>query len=113
MKSYPKPGNVYTYADLQLLPLEDSPCLNVMLEGILYPVQDSHVTPENVIKDCPVWATSRWRYILTTNESIPVFNFVGSNEELMRLIDFEPGKEYYGMLPCAIWVTPKGNPRAQ
>ena len=66
-------GATYNLRTIYQLDLQDSPCLMVMVEGRLYPVQDSHVTIDELLS-VPGLADTEWAYRYTTEEWIPVFD---------------------------------------
>lgn len=114
MANRPVRGKTYTFTDVQKLDLDDAPALNIMINGSMHPLQDSHVAVEYLLKNCPEFANSLWRYSHTTIEWIPVFNFVGTEQEALRLVDHEPYIDQYNLMgKDPLWVTPKGSPRPQ
>ena len=104
----PRRGQIYTLREiLTLLELHDSPSLGVMLDGKRGVIQDAHLTEEQML-GVPGMADTKWRYAYTTDEWIPVFDYVGPIAQLRACLDYEPDFNHDGL-----WVTPKGFPRKQ
>lgn len=106
--NHPSRLRTYTLTQVFDLDLPDSPSLGFKYEGVRTVVQDSHVTVEELLS-VPGFANTRWEYIRTTNEWIPVFSAV-DDEAVVACVDVEP---YFGIEPGNFWVTPKGFPRTQ
>ncbi len=120
---YPYPGNIYTLAQIMEQDLPDAPSLGFRMapnpsapaeiESVLAVIQDSHLTVEQLLY-VPGLADTEWRYIRTTNEQVPVFNYAGELEKLLACVDIEPEIGNFGQEECyGWWVTPKGYPRPQ
>ena len=92
---FPQSGMIYTYKEITSLTLSDSPCLLFYHQDTQYVIQDSHMDQESMLN---VFSESRWRYVYTTHEEIPIFDSV---DDIQHLVDIQ---EY--------WVTPKGYPRS-
>lgn len=113
-RNYPKPGVVYTLAQIHNeLSLDDSPSLMIRVGLKSGPVQNAHLTDEQLLS-VPGMAGSEWRYLRTTHEWIPCFEYAGS-ADLKTFFDIEPLKDHYDPVRAAryLWVTPKGFPRNQ
>lgn len=108
--TYPKRGEIYLYNEVEAFELDDCPFYRVKIEGNSYPVQTSHITREELERNCPAWLETKWRYSHTTNESIPIFNFVGTDEERDSIVDFKEVPDDFENGAC-FWVTPKSSPR--
>lgn len=106
----PVAGRIYTFNEMYQLDLPDSPYLQVRINGRLHSIQDAHVTVEQTLKNCPRLERSTWQYVRTTHEDIPVFTYVGSENLIRELFDYEP---YKGSNKGGLWITPKGSPREQ
>lgn len=114
-KLYPKPGQRFTLAQIEHLPLDDSPGLMVRIKGQQECVQNSHVTEAAMFAACPALRESMWEYEETTDEWIPIFKYVGPDEQLKDLFDWETYRDPYRDVDekPSLWVTPKGSPREQ
>jgi len=118
-KRFPVSRNVYTLNQIvNELDLKDSPSLSfiapningVKVESV---VQTSHMLLEDLLK-VPGFGETKWRYIRTTSEWIPLFDHVGS-EPMSEFLDMEEYIDPYlnfGDEP-AIFSVPKGYPREQ
>ena len=71
----PTPHKTYTFEQVCNLDLLDSPCL--LVDGVS-PVQNSHFILEDLLDD-EAWRNSRWVYLRTTSEWIPVFELIDGN----------------------------------
>lgn len=110
----PQHRHIYKFYELDLLRLPDSPALNISVNGKEHPIQDSHVTSKQVIEKCPTFKNSLWEYLGETDECIPIFRYVGPQDQIKDLIDTEPYKSPFGRSgQGGLWVTPKGLPRVQ
>lgn len=124
MNHHLKIGQSYTFLELSKMEeLSDAPALDVNIQGFMQSIQTSHVSDETLLKNCPAFADTLWRYEGTTDEWIPMFEYAGHKESLSLdfLLDWEPNKDPYlkdknekRYNPQVIlWVTPKGSPREQ
>lgn len=119
-KKYPIQGESYTYAQILELDLDDSPFLRVptpadpitgRLRG-LTTIQDAFV--DDLDKFAAILGDRRFKYLFTTNESIPIFEFVGTYDDIKDVLDFEPcldTSDIRGSSPW--WCTPKAYPNKQ
>lgn len=101
---------VYTAAELHKLDLLDSPCLRFSYRNGLAVIQNCHLTEEELLS-VPSFADTRWRYIRTTHEWIPVFHAV-DDDAVIACMDIERDRSPYSD-DGSWWVTPKGFPREQ
>ncbi len=106
--NYPIRNNVYTLEQITKLYLRDSPALLVEHNSA---VQESHLTEQQLLS-VPGIKDSKWKYIRETHEWIPIFNYC-SDEPWQTYFDSEPYVGGFGSQANALWVTPKGFPRAQ
>ncbi len=90
------------FPELLEIDLPDNPCLKIQGN----PVQNSHINCEILLR-FPEWRTSRWRYLYTTNEWIPVFKLIQGDIEKMVNIETDIHDNR------ALWITPKHYPRGQ
>lgn len=108
MHNRPVPGRVYTLREAFALELPDSPHLGFNREGRRHCVQDSHLTEEQTLA---ALGDTRWRYLRTTYEWIPVFEYA-DDRPITAFVDIEADRS-----PSAnrgdLWVTPRGFPRDQ
>lgn len=112
MKANPIRGRVYTalqvLKDLELL---DAPSFCFEHEGGRGVIQTAHVSDEALLT-VSGFANSWWRYRYTTNEWIPIFEFVPGLEKISDLVDLvripEEDEKDFG---DRWWATPKGFPR--
>lgn len=114
-KGYPRPGQIFTLGQIEKLPLDDIPALDIEINGNKECVQTSHVNEEKMFRNCPELKDSLWRFEETTDEWIPVFTYIGPKEDLSKLFDWEPYIDPYrdkNEKP-SLWITPKGSPRQQ
>ena len=102
-QNIPVRGATYNLRTIYQLDLQDSPCLMVMVEGRLYPVQDSHVTIDELLS-VPGLADTEWAYRYTTEEWIPVFDSCSGQTAFFFDIQRLEAEDSY-------WITPKGFPR--
>jgi hypothetical protein len=105
-------GRVYTaHQVLKDLELLDTPFFCFEHEGGRGVVQTSHLRDEELLM-VPGFADSWWRYQYTTNEWIPIFEFVLGLEKITDLVDLvripEEDEKDFG---DRWWATPKGFPR--
>lgn len=77
-------------------------------------LQNSHVTDKELLS-VPGFAESRWEYLFTTDEWIPIFRLASDQprDEVERWFDLEHEIGEYGQLINSWSVTPKGFPREQ
>lgn len=109
MVNYPQQGKEYTAEEVFKLDLDDTPHLGFQHEGLPAIIQNSHITVEELLS-VPGLAQTKWRYVFTTNEWVPIFEAVDVTE-VLKCVDIVPWK-------CCFddphwWVTPKGFPREQ
>lgn len=106
MKREPRCRVPYTLREVLQLNLLDMPslCINA---GV---IQHSHVTDEQLLS-VPGLADTRWYYIRTTHEWIPIFKCV-DDAAVIACVDIRPSLSPYDS-PDAKWITPKGFPRLQ
>lgn len=110
-KVLPRRGALYTLQQiLKHLALEDSPVLGFIHKNVLCSIATSHVTSEELLS-IPGAAQSNWKYLYTTNDYIPVFDFVGADIE--KFVNIEQEYNPDGSYSKSFWVTPKGFPRRQ
>ena len=102
-KNLPVRGATYNLRTVYKLDLDDSPCLMVQVEGLWYPVQDSHVTIEEMLS-VPGLAETKWSYQFTTHEWVPIFRGPSFKPETFFDIQRLEAEDLY-------WITPKGFPR--
>ena len=102
-QNIPVRGATYNLRTIYQLDLQDSPCLMVMVAGRLYPVQDSHVTIDELLS-VPGLADTEWAYRYTTEEWIPVFDSCSGQTAFFFDIQRMEAEDSY-------WITPKGFPR--
>jgi hypothetical protein len=108
-KVYPRRGVVYTLRQiLEDLDLDDGPSLGFNSEFGHAVIQNSHVTDAQLLS-VPGLADTRWRYVRTTHEWIPVFE---ATDDAAVCACVDVSKDYDELMQCDdIWVTPKGFPR--
>jgi hypothetical protein len=107
-RKYPIPYNIYTLEQVTKLDLKDSPALIVHNRSA---VQDSHVTEEELLS-VPGIKQTKWKYIRTTHEWIPIFTYA-SEEPWQTYFDSEPYQSSFKKYEDDLWITPKGFPRKQ
>lgn len=115
MKNYPERRKVYTFAQLDSLDLRDMPSLCLVIDGEFQVIQTSHLTQAEHIESNPLWAETKWEFILETSEWIPIFHYRGDISILDELLDVEPLIDPH-MKPdqgYGLYVVPKGYPREQ
>jgi len=114
-ENLPEVGSIHTFGEISDMDLPDSPCMEFVLDGITGWIQDSHITVEN-LKTCEGLMATKWRYLYTTREWIPVFRYA-DEVDLRTVLDIElmdreknytPDED-----PDTWWATPKGFPREQ
>lgn len=118
-KKYPIQGKSYTYAQILELDLSDSPFLRVPTPADpitgrsmrLTPIQDACVDDPHEF--ATILGDRRFKYIFTTNESIPIFEFVGTYDDIKDVLDFEPWLDIYIRGSTPWWCTPKAYPNKQ
>lgn len=118
----PVQGRVYTFAEVSKLDLLDSPSLCLWL-SFEHPTRgnvdvDTCIQTAGVPDDgmllVPGMSESKWRYIRTTSEWIPIFRFVGENPA--NLVDVQLDSDFdspYSNDNISLWLTPKGHKRPQ
>jgi hypothetical protein len=93
---------------LEQLELPDSPhlCLSVKVGNVIYAaiLQNSHLSSKELLS-VPGLASTRWTYLYTTHEWIPIFTSVETQAAMAAFVDVDCG---HSEDP---WVTPKGFPR--
>lgn len=107
--TYPASGKTYKLSQVFDLSLGDSPCLQIRDVGV---VQDSHLSVEELLS-IPGMKDTKWLYIRTTSELIPVFVYALDNFLYTQFFDTEPYKNPVYPEDNLQWVTPKGFPRKQ
>lgn len=105
----PSRGHEYNFVEICNLDLDDDPYLGFTHEGKRGVVQTTHVDNSDLL-EAPGFANTKWRYIRTTSEWIPVFESVDV-ESLLKCVDIEPSTDIHS--DPHWWVTPKGYPREQ
>lgn len=108
VRRYPVPYNIYTLEEITTLNLKDSPALIVHNRN---GVQDSHITEEELLS-VPGIKQTKWKYIRTTHEWIPIFTYA-SEEPWETYFDSEPYRSDFKQSENDLWITPKGFPRKQ
>lgn len=111
----PKSGAICTFGEIIKMDLPDSPCFEFKLDGITGWIQYSHVSIEK-LETCEGLCATKWKYLYTTREWIPVFTYADETDirsvldiELMdREKNYTPDSD-----PDTWWATPKGFPREQ
>lgn len=109
---HPTPHHVYTLREVyESLLLDGSPWLGFFARGALQSVQTSHMTAEELLS-VPGFADTRWAYVRTTSEQVPVFRYV-SSPDMQTMFNFVDMTEYKDSATgeWLAWVTPKGFPR--
>jgi hypothetical protein len=102
----PVPGQIYTLAIIEMaLELRDSPSLCVLIDGREWPIQNSHLTVEQLLS-VPGLGATRWRYSRTTHEWIPCFHAV-EPDKVLACIDVARGYDTL-FKRRDYWLTPKG-----
>ena len=86
--------------------MEDMPCLMVNINNHMYPIQQSHMTNEQMLS-IEGFGNTKWEYKGTTHEWVPVFH--GVSPDLVNFIDFTLVTDHND--DEVYWVTPKGFPR--
>lgn len=110
--NYPKRNVEYTMREVYALDLDDTPHFGFYYQDHKTVIQNSHLTQEEFLS-VPGLAKTKWTYVRTTNEWIPVFLAV-DNRAVIACVDIEA----YQDPVCdtdddQYWVTPKGFPRPQ
>ena len=109
----PISGRVYTSTEIETaLSLDDMPFYRFLYNGKICVIQTGHVTSAQLLS-VTGFAASRWSYERTTREWIPLFWFVGTEDEILALVDVEHEISCTGEAMAEWSVTPKGYPRAQ
>ena len=111
---YPKRGEVYTVEQIVTeLKLRDSPFLKANITNPLGEVVDVVIQLayiDDYAKLIPIMGNDKYRYIRETDEWIPVFQFVGSEEEFLKsvdtAVDLNPHLEEIEPVGMVVW--PKG-----
>jgi hypothetical protein len=97
---HPIKGTVYTLFEIEThLTLDDM--AHLMFDGPNgreLVVQNSHLTKGQLLS-VPGFSGTRWRYLHTTREWIPIFKYVGV-QPITNFLDIDGD-----------WATPKGFPR--
>lgn len=109
----PERNKIYSYKEIvEILSLEDAPYLRMFIDDSYQSVQDSHVSEEEMLS-IEGWPESQWRYMHTTHEWVPIFNYVG--EDFKHLVDVEDYIDPYpdSEFKESKWITPKNFPRPQ
>ena len=95
----PVRGQVYSLKQVMEMQLPDSPFLTVYENGKSCPIQDSHITKEQLLSIDSIEET-RWMYLYTTDEWIPVFLYAG--HPVKQFTDF------FKIEDKGEWITPIG-----
>ena len=82
MKNHPRSREVYTPEQIDQLYLYDSPFLMVELDGDFYPIQVQGMDIGEALRGL------EFRFIRTTDESIPIFHCISPLSEVKKLITF-------------------------
>lgn len=107
----PKRGAIYSLQQvINVLALDDTPHLGFKHKERSCVIQTSHISILDLLT-IPEFAKSQWRYMFTTNEWIPVFEF--QDADIEKFVDIEQEFDFDGSLTKDFWVTPKGYPRKQ
>lgn len=102
-------GVTYTLEQMYQMNLGDLPCLQIRDVGV---VQDSHLTEEELL-GIPGMKDTRWLFVRTTSELIPVFIYALTNPPYTDFFEAVRYKDPYKYMTDGHWITPKGYPRAQ
>ena len=105
----PIPGQHYSLEQVFQLELLDSPSLMCCIEGEPSVIQDSHCTSDELVAS-PLGGT-QWRYVRTTSEWVPLFQFVGPGQ-ITEFVTWEKDINSDGF-GSWFWVCPKTLPRLQ
>lgn len=98
----PIAGQIFSYAQLAELDLMDSPCLGIHVQHSYLNVQHAHDL--DIGKVGEIMAATKWRYVRTTDEWIPVFECV-TPDELNVAVDIVLATRYQRV---EAFMTPKG-----
>lgn len=110
--AYPQRGQIYTFAQILKLKLDDEPFLRFMHEGKRAVIQTSHVLDEDLLR-IEGFADTQWRYERTTHEWIPLFTYVGYRS-ILDFVTIEPTAPIFkDGSDDPYWVCPKGFYREQ
>ncbi len=109
---YPRRNEVFQFKELSQIVLSDSPhlCFFLKVNGqrVRCVIQTSHVTDAQLLA-VPGFADSLWRYCYTTNEQIPIFQYMDPMIPITNIVDVEPSTDDFdNELRLQCWVTPKG-----
>lgn len=105
----PMPRKVYTLEEVYQLSLSDLPCLQIADIGV---IQDAHITPAEMLSILD-FKDTKWMYIGTTREGIPVFHYCLDNPPYSQYVDTAPYMNEVDKQTGLLWVTPKGFPNIQ
>lgn len=114
-RNYPVRGNAYSLREvLEQLHLDDSPSLMFKVAGsdVYSVLQNVHLTQEELLSVAG-FADTKWTYIRTTHEWIPIFHYCEPNNPITNFVDIEPEVDFNGRECTDKWVTPKGFPLEQ
>jgi len=111
---FPRRDEVYTFEQIvHELDLRDSACLTFWENEICQNIQDAHISEHDMLA-LPHWAESRWKFVMETNEWIPIFRFAKDNEVTIdQLVDKEPHIDPFAKEAGVLWCVPKGTDREQ
>lgn len=106
---HPKVNEIYTLNQIcNVLELDDIPCLEFKF-GRYGNVQMSHVTDKEILS-IPLFSETKWKYIKTTFEWIPIFKYSEENKyPISRFLLLEVDIEN----PNVWWACPIGFPKEQ
>lgn len=107
---YPIENEVYSLDFiLGQLKLQDIPSLHFNHEGFGTVIQHSHCANEELLT-IPGFAKTKWRYIRTTREWIPIFEYV-EEEPIEKFVTIEMDRSPHN--DNMFWVCPLGAQRKQ
>jgi hypothetical protein len=109
----PSQGGIYTLNTIMTkLELSDSPCLMVEIDGRMCPIQDSHISQDDLLGIEGFKFTS-WRYKYTTHEWVPVFHALDSSYVMAYMTKELLKEDWRTEEDDTYWIVPKAYPRSQ
>jgi hypothetical protein len=108
MKDFPVKGQIYTVRDIYNLALTDTPSLMFKYQDAHVPIQQAHVTVDQLLS-MPGFADVKFRYSHTTWLETPIF-LLCEDEEIFNFVNVESVWDDV-FEEHDVWVTPKEFPR--
>ena len=112
---FPTRGRVYSYEELINLRNVESPCLMVKLLIPGFTTDFQPIQSYDTEAEMESLKALSFKYIKTTDEYIPVYHCVNTEEEILKVVDIDVYLDNFSEeeKPVSLWICPKSDPKNQ